>query len=79
MDNLRDILAQRKPEEPPEIAIIKKYVQDAFQEVVGITVREHEIVIAAPGASLANTLRLRTLEIQKLIGSQKRLVFRIGN
>ena len=78
MDNLRDLLAGRERQEPPEMAAIKRYVAEKFDERVGVTVREREIIIACPSAALAGTLRLKMLELQALVGSDKRLVFRVG-
>jgi hypothetical protein len=78
MDSLNDILSRKDFDEPAEARAIKQYVQDKFQEPVAVTVREREIIIAAPGAALANTLRLRTVELQDLLQTDKRLVFRIG-
>ncbi len=78
MDSLFDILGKKDFDEPPEVSAIKKYVREQFDESVAVTVREKEIIIAAPNAALANTLRLRVLALRKLAGDQKRLVFRIG-
>ena len=54
MDSLSSILGGKDFDEPPEISSIKKYVQDEFQTEVGVQVRDKEIVITAPSASLAN-------------------------
>jgi hypothetical protein len=78
MDSLNDILGKKDFDEPPEIRSIKKYVQDEFKTVVGVQVRERDIVIQVPSASLANTLRLRSPEIKRRCQLDKRLTFRIG-
>lgn len=78
MDSLFDLLGRKDFDEPAEVAAIKKYVREQFDEVVAVTVREKEIIIATPSAALANTLRLRILALRKLTGEEKRLVFRIG-
>lgn len=78
MDSLHEILGRKDFDEPPEALAIKKYVRDEFDEAVAVTVREREIIIAAPNAALASTLRMRVLQLQRLIGEKKRLVFRIG-
>jgi hypothetical protein len=78
MDSLNDILGRKDFDEPPEALAIKKYVRAQFDETVAVTVREREIVIAAPNAALASTLRMRVLVLQRIIGEKKRLVFRIG-
>ena len=53
MDSLHTILGRKDFDEPPEMASIKKYVQDKFQTTVGVQVRERDIVIMVPSAALA--------------------------
>lgn len=78
MDSLSSILGRKDFDEPPEIASIKKYVQDEFQIAVGVQVRERDIIIMVPNAALATTLRLRGPEIKRCCQLDKRLTFRIG-
>jgi hypothetical protein len=79
MDSLYDILGRKDFDEPPEALAIKKYVRDEFDESVAVTVKEKEIIIAAPNAALASTLRMRVLQLQKITGERKkRFIFRIG-
>jgi hypothetical protein len=78
MDSLHTILSGKDFDEPPEMSSIKKYVQDEFQTVVTVLVRDRDIVIGVPSAALANTLRLRGPEIKRRCQIDKRLTFRIG-
>lgn len=79
MDNIADLLARRKPNEPPEIRAIKDYVQQHFKESVHVMVRERDIVITVRSSALAGTLRMRTVDLTKLVGSnEKQFVFRVG-
>lgn len=78
MDSLTDILSNRNFDEPPEIASIKKFVHDNFQAEVGVSVRNNDLVITVPGASLASSLRLRLPELKRRCQIDKRLVIRIG-
>jgi hypothetical protein len=78
MDSLNSILGRKDFDEPPEMASIKKYVQDEFQTAVGVQVRDRDIVIQVPSAALANTLRLRAPDIKRRCQTTKRLTFRIG-
>lgn len=79
MDSLFDILGTKDFSEPPEVAAIKRYVQDELHEEVAVTVRERDIQIAARSAALANTLRLRSLDIRRHCNlGDKRLSFRVG-
>ncbi|HVX24489.1 MAG TPA: hypothetical protein VG992_04080 [Candidatus Saccharimonadales bacterium] len=78
MDALNQILRDKNFDEPPEMAAIKKYVQDEFETAVGVLIRERDIVIIVPNAGLANTLRLRSPDIKRRCQLTKRLTFRIG-
>ena len=78
MDSLNDILGRKDFDEPPEALAIKKYVREQFDETVAVTIRNNDIIIAAPNAALASTLRMRVLQLQRLIGEKKRFIFRIG-
>ncbi len=78
MDSLRNILSGKDFDEPPEMASIKKYVQDEFKVAVSVLVRDKDIVIQVPNAAMANTLRLRGPEIKRRCQIDKRLTFRIG-
>lgn len=78
MDSLLSILQDKNFDEPPEIASIKKYVQDEFNSSVSVTVREKDIVVGAPNAALANTLRLKSPEIKRRCQIDKRLIFKIS-
>lgn len=77
MDSLSSILGGKDFDEPPEMSSIKKYVQDEFQTKVAVQVRERDIVIDVPSASLANALRLRVPDIKRRCQVDKRLTFRI--
>lgn len=78
MDSLSSILGDKDFAEPPEAAAIKNYARTEFKTTVGVQVRDRDIIIAVSSAALANTLRLRTPEIQRLCNTNKRLTFRIG-
>lgn len=78
MDNLQDLLAKRMPQEPPEIGIVKAFVQARFAEPVNVSVNERAIVVTVGSASLAGALRSCTPEILRQCQTDKRLVLRIG-
>jgi hypothetical protein len=77
MDSLFDILGRKDFDEPAEMASIKKYVRDKFDQSVGVQVRERDIVIIVHSAALANTLRLCGPDIKRRCQLDKRLTFRI--
>jgi hypothetical protein len=78
MDSLHTILSNKDFDEPPEMSAIKKYVQDEFKTDVGVQVRDRDIVVTVPSASLANTLRLRGPEIMRRCQLDKKITFRIS-
>ncbi len=78
MDNLGDLLPSRKFTQPPEIKIIKKFVRDKFDEEVGVEAKPNAIVINAPNAALAGTLRMHLHELSEICQTDKRLVVKIG-
>lgn len=77
MDSLDSLLKRKDFDEPPEMAAIKKYVQEEFQTAVSVQVRDRDIVVEVPSAALANTLRLRAPDMQQRCSLTKRLTFRI--
>lgn len=76
-NSLADVLANKNFDEPPEILAIKHYVQKQYDADVEVLVRERDIVITTTSAALANTLRLKTIELRSIAATSKRLVFRI--
>lgn len=78
MDSLFDILGRKDFDMPPEVAAIKKYVRDEFNEEVEVMVRERDILVAGRSAALVNSLRLRSPALKQAAQTTKRLTFRIG-
>lgn len=60
------------------MANIKKYVRDKYKVSVGVQMRDKDIIIIAPNAAMASTLRLSGPDIKKHCRIDKRLSFRIG-
>lgn len=88
MDSLADLLARRKPDEPPEIKAIKDYIQHHFGEVVAVMVRERDIVVTVRSSALSGALRMHTHHIQQLLQDiagnvdsypQRQIVYRVGS
>lgn len=80
MESIGDVLSRyKKPEEPDEVAAIKRYVQSEFGVAVQVSLQgESALVITVGSGALANTLRMRTPALQIAANTKKRLVFRIG-
>ena len=77
VDSISDLLSRKDFDEPPEMAAIKSFIKETFDEEAEVMVRERDIVITVRSSSLANALRLKTNELRKQADTQKRLIFRI--
>ena len=78
MENIADVLSRFEPDIPDEIVAIKQYVQKNFTTNASVALRNDAIIITVNSGSLANTLRLRVLDIRRTANTKKRIVFRIG-
>lgn len=78
MDSLQDLLKKKDNTEPPEVAVIKIFLQKEFQAVCQVTVQQRNIVISVASSSLAGALRLRLHDLQAACQTEKRLMIRIG-
>lgn len=76
-DSLFDILSHKTFDEPPEIAAVKRYVEEHFHTAVEVIVRDRDILVTAPSAALAGTLRLHIRPLQQAAATDKRIVLRI--
>lgn len=77
MDSIQSLLGDRVPTEPPEIQTMKKYLLDTYHVNATVSATETELVVTVPSPALSNTLRLRSLEIQRACGVSKKLRFKI--
>jgi hypothetical protein len=78
MEHVADLLGRYNAKEPDEIQAIKRYITDEFNAPSSVSLQPNAIIITVQSAALANTLRLRSTALQKLAGTTKRLLFRIG-
>ena len=77
MDKLSDILSEYEISEPEEITAIKGYVLKNFNTYVTVAVKNDAFIVTVNSSSLANSLRLRMLQIQRAANTNKKLIFRI--
>jgi hypothetical protein len=77
-ESLADILSRKGSQEPPEIEAIKQFVFDRFQVQVRVGISNQQIIIQAPSAALAATLRLNLPTLQQAAKTKARIVIRIG-
>lgn len=78
-DSLSDLLKKRGNNEPPEIKIIKQYVQDEVGLIPKVAVSRNGFTITMPNAGAAGTLRLKLFPLQRQLGHDKQLIIRISS
>ena len=78
MKSLADLLAN-KWDEPAEIKTIKEFVRKKYNAQVSIKIQDKTIIISAPNAALAGTLRMDIHKLREELKTDKRLVIRIGS
>lgn len=74
---MKTLLAGRRMAEPPEIAIIKDFVQSKFNHSPEVGISEKQIIITVQGAGLAGALRPFLSQLQESCNTSKRLIIRI--
>lgn len=77
VNSLADLLRRKDFDEPPEMAAIKSFVRETFDEDCEVLVRERDIVVTVRNSSLANALRLKVTELRDTAKTNKRIIFRI--
>lgn len=78
MDSIQELLSRYNPKEPDEIGAVKRYIFDEFGAKSNVGLHGETLVITVKSASLANALRLRTLSLQKVAKTKRKIMFRIG-
>lgn len=77
--NIGDILAGKGNfKEPPEIRIIKSFVNEKYKTLPQVIIQDTQIIIGVTNAALAGALRMHLHELKELCQTKKRLVIRIG-
>ena len=77
MDSLYDLMANKDFDQPPEIAAIKKFIRERYAKEVSVALRDNDIVVSVPGASLAGKLRFDMQELKAAVGTEKKIILRI--
>ncbi len=80
MDSMKDILAKlpSHDKEPPEVAAIKRYINDSFGLEAQVAAKAESISIIVSSAAFAGTLRLKINDIKKAANTKKRIFIRIA-
>ncbi|MFA5004275.1 MAG: hypothetical protein WC498_03315 [Candidatus Saccharimonadales bacterium] len=76
--DLRDILAKKDFDIPPEAQAIKDFVKRHYDAEVSVTMQPHMIVVSVKSAALAGSLRMNLPKLQEAAATDKRIMLRIG-
>ena len=79
MDSLYDLLANKNFDEPTEIAAIKDYARQMYNAEVQVSVKNKNIVVVVPSASLASRLLFDLPKLKRELKTDKTIVLRIGS
>ena len=63
MEPIKNILNNRKFNQPAAIEALKKYINENYDYPVSIKISKKTLVISVTSSSLANILRMRQLDI----------------
>ena len=77
-DSIGDVLGQRRYDEPPELIVVRDFVQAQFGEVPKIKISQNSIIISVSNGSLASALRMRLHHLETKLKTDKKLLIRIG-
>ncbi len=76
--DIGEILSKRAAPEPSEFAVIRKFIQEKFDETPNLQVVGSAIIISVPGSALAGTLRFHMDELRLLLPKETRLIIKSG-
>ncbi|MEK9196127.1 MAG: hypothetical protein AAB914_02045 [Patescibacteria group bacterium] len=76
-DDLKDLLGKSKYMEPSEIAQIKKFAWDEFEEKVGVDIGKNSIIITVDSSGQATALRYKITKLESIVKTDKKLVIRL--
>jgi hypothetical protein len=75
---LGDLLSRKNYEEPPEIKLIKEFVQSAIGVIPRVKITPETYILTLPSAAGAGALRAHLFKLQQELGGNKRILIRIG-
>lgn len=79
MDNLQNLLNQKKYSEPPELRLLKTYIKEQFASEVLVKSDNNTIIITAPNSALASRLHSDILKLQDISKTDKKIKIYTGS
>jgi hypothetical protein len=77
-DSLGDILNKKQYNEPPEVRMIKNFVNNIVGAEPSVSMRNDSFIVIVQSAAAAGTLRFHVRNLQAELRTQKRIIIRIG-
>jgi hypothetical protein len=77
-DSLGDVLNKKNYGEPPELAVIRAFVQDLIGMTPRIYVRSNTYFVTVNGAGAAGALRVHIYRLERQLGPGKKVVLKIS-
>ena len=78
MDSLLDILSNKDFSMPEEVAAIKTYVANKYNQDVSVSISKDAITISSRSAGLISTLRLNSPALAKAANTTKKIRYRVS-
>lgn len=78
MDTISELLGGHLFNEPPEIKLIKKFIQDKFEEDCSVKISTHKILIYVPNSALAGALNENLQSLKSQLNTSKVINIIIG-
>ena len=78
MDALQDLLASKKPNEPPQLAALRNYVRSHHDQPAATGITHLGYTLTVSTAPLASVLQMEMQQIRTECDLDKKLFIRIG-
>lgn len=76
-DSINDILGKRGLSEPPEIKIIKEFVQTEVGLIPKVSITPKSFIVSLPSAAAISTLRFKLFQLQRSIPGERKIILKI--
>ena len=78
MENLEDLLKNKKPQLPPQVDALKRYAQEHYDTTITVRSSPKHYQVRVPNGALAHRMRVDTADIMTVCNLDKPLVIQIS-
>ena len=79
MDSIGDLVKDKRPKEPPQLAALRDYVQKNYDSKSQSSVSSMGYTLTVPNSGIASRLQMEKPQIQRECALDKKLFIRIGH